>query len=123
MRSRVPSGAPVPGDHDRSADLDGGPGGGDQNRPATLEQSLFQAGSAWTIAARSGAAHDDDVERATIIADERIIFEGVPKPAEREPIRLLATFWDCMLAHEGLEPLAFRRDHLSLHGLVQNGRS
>src|SRR3954470_2569487 len=115
-------GAPVPGDHDRSADLDGGPGRGDQNRPATLEQSLFQAGGAWTIAARSGAADDDDVERLTIIANERIIFEGVPQPAERQPVRLLASFWDCMRVHKGFEPLTGRLDHLSLCGLIQHGR-
>src|SRR3954467_1098970 len=115
-------GAPVPGDHDRSADLSRGPGRGDQNRPTTLEQSLFQAGGAWTIAARSGAADDDDVERPTIIANERIIFEGVPQPAEREPVRLLASFWDCMRVHKGFEPLTGRLDHLSLCGLIQHGR-
>src|SRR5215210_3404709 len=115
-------GAPVPGDHDRSADLGGGAGRGDQNRPATLEQSLFQARGAWTIAARSGAADDDDVERPTIIANERIIFEGVPQPAEREPVRLLASFWDCMRVHKGFEPLTGRLDHLSLCGLIQHGR-
>src|SRR3954468_24784781 len=60
--------------------------------------------------------------RPTIIANERIIFEGVPQPAEREPVRLLASFWDCMRVHKGFEPLTGRLDHLSLCGLIQHGR-
>src|SRR3954465_5562706 len=123
MRSRVPSRC----SRSRRSRAIGrsrwGPGRGDQNRPATLEQSLFQAGGAWTIAARSGAADDDDVKRATIIADKRVFVERVPQPTIREPVRLLASFWDCMRVHKGFEPLTGRLDHLSLSSLVQNGRS
>src|SRR3954454_4249279 len=105
-------GAPVPGDHNRLAHLLGSDGRSNQNRPATLKQGFLQTGHARTVAVRSGAANDNDVERATVIAEERRILERIPEPAERQPVRLPNSFWYGTRTHEGLELLMSALNHL-----------